>query len=70
MSPIAVHFACLCLCVSNRARVSRACVGVQVLCDSGIKYLSKVYSADWLRGHGMNDVDDHSAIAALTSTKE
>ena len=34
-----------------------------ILCDNGVKYLSKVYSNEWLDDNGMSKVEDASVLA-------
>eukprot|EP01047_Picozoa_sp_COSAG01_P098901 COSAG01_NODE_29011_length_647_cov_1.897810_2_plen_58_part_00 len=38
---------------------------VTVLCDNGIKYLSKVFSNEWLASNAMSPVEDTSVLAKL-----
>ena len=38
-----------------------------ILCDNGVKYLSKVYSNEWLDDNGMSKVEDTSVLAPASA---
>jgi cysteine synthase len=54
-------------CVTSK--VAAKCTGpaviMTILCDNGVKYLSKVYSNEWLTANAMSPVEDTSVLAKL-----
>ncbi|HEY3280139.1 MAG TPA: pyridoxal-phosphate dependent enzyme [Gemmatimonadales bacterium] len=54
--------------VARRLDDPKACV-VTVLCDTGERYLSKVYNDEWLRENQILQ-DDHATVARLVAAKD
>ena len=51
-----------------RSAWPRKCTGqviVTLLCDSGIRYLSKTFNPDWLRAHGLTQISPSPKAAIL-----